>query len=83
MSYQKVWHSGTLASVLVGSTRRVTVTEVETLAAEHRDDNASTDSHSWWWDVDTGGRVMVREMPAGGGGGACDVLLPPLEMFFF
>lgn len=61
----QVWHSGTLASNLVGSTRRVTVMEVDAMAAE-KQDNSAADSDDWWWDIDTGGKLMVR-----GRGGGC------------
>lgn len=56
----QVWHSGTLSSTLVGSTRRVTITEVEAMSHEGTDE-ASDPSKAWWWDIDSGGRVMVRE----------------------
>lgn len=68
----QVWHSGTLASTLVGSTRRMTISEIEARAAETRGDGGSTsDSNSWWLDVNTGGKLMVRGKGGGGGSGDC------------
>lgn len=56
----QVRHSGTLMSTLVGSSRRVTLREVEALVAEKRDQNASPEAELYW-DIDTGGKLLVRK----------------------
>lgn len=55
----QVRHSGTLVSTLVGSSRRVTLREVEALVAEKRDENAPAEA-DLYWDIDTGGKLLVR-----------------------
>lgn len=77
-----MWHSGTLANGLVGSTRRIPIKEIEapspaaaaTEAAEAVEEgetreagSSSTlkDSDTVWFEVDSGGDLLVRQKGKG------------------